>query len=71
MRSPAAAARLEVPLLASIPLSIALREGGDAGEPVVLGHPDDPAAVAITAVAAALATRARGLSGRKLGLSVT
>ena len=66
-----AAARLDVPLLASIPLSIALREGGDSGEPVVLGHPDDPAAEAITAVAAALATRARGLAGRKLGLSVT
>ncbi|CAN5273975.1 P-loop NTPase [soil metagenome] len=66
-----AAARLNVPLLASVPLSLALREGGDSGEPVVLGHPDDPAAAAITAVAAALATRARGLSGRKLGLSVT
>ncbi len=66
-----AAARLDVPLLASIPLSLALREGGDSGEPVVLGHPDDPAAAAITAVAAALATRARGLAGRKLGLSVT
>jgi len=66
-----AAARLDVPLLASIPLSLALREGGDAGLPVVLGHPADPAAVAIVGVAAALATRARGLSGRKLGLSVT
>ena len=65
------AARLDVPLLASIPLSIALREGGDAGVPVVLGHPDDPSAVAITAAAAALATRARGLSGKKLGLTVT
>ena len=66
-----AAARLDVPLLASIPLSLALREGGDAGLPVVLGHPADPAAVAIARVAAAIATRARGLSGRKLGLSVT
>jgi ATP-binding protein involved in chromosome partitioning len=70
-----AAARLStpeqpVPLLASVPLSLALREGGDAGLPVVLGHPDDPAAVAITALAAALATRSRGLAGRKLGLSV-
>ncbi len=67
----ATADRLGVPLLGSIPLSIALREGGDEGAPVVLGHPDDPAAVAIDAIAAALATRARGLSGRKLGLSVT
>lgn len=59
-----------VPLLASVPLSIALREGGDAGLPVVLAHPADPAAVAIRSVAAVLATRARGLAGRKLGLSV-
>ena len=66
-----AAARLAVPLLASVPLSLKLREGGDSGVPVVLGHPDDPAAVAIADLAAALATRARGLAGRKLGLSVT
>ena len=33
-----------VPLLASIPLSPALRQGGDAGVPVVLDHPDDVAA---------------------------
>jgi ATP-binding protein involved in chromosome partitioning len=71
-----AAARLSTPeepvvLLASIPLSIALREGGDAGEPIVLSHPSDPAAGAILAVADQLAVRARGLAGRKLGLSVT
>jgi ATP-binding protein involved in chromosome partitioning len=70
-----AAARLStpeqpVPLLASVPLSLALREGGDLGVPVVLGHPDDPAATAIDAVAVTLAARARGLAGRKLGLSV-
>ena len=66
-----AAARLDTQVLASIPLSIALREGGDAGAPVVLAHPTDPAAVAIAAVAAQLAVRGRGLAGRKLGLSVT
>jgi ATP-binding protein involved in chromosome partitioning len=70
-----AAARLStpdepVPLLASIPLSVALREGGDAGDPIVLSHPADPAAAAILSVAARLAVRERGLSGRKLGLSV-
>lgn len=51
-----AAARLDVPLLASIPLSLALREGGDAGEPVVLAHPEDPAASAILALADLLVT---------------
>lgn len=64
-----AAARLDVPVLASIPLSIALREGGDAGQPVVLAHPGDAAATAIHDLAASLATRERGLVGRKLGLS--
>jgi ATP-binding protein involved in chromosome partitioning len=71
-----AAARLStsdepVPLLASIPLSIALRKGGDAGEPIVLAHPSDPAAAAILAVAAGLAVRERGLAGKKLGFSVS
>jgi ATP-binding protein involved in chromosome partitioning len=70
------AARLSTPdepvaLLASIPLSIALREGGDVGEPIVLTHPSDPAATAILAVADQLAVRERGLAGRKLGLTVT
>lgn len=63
--------RLEVPVLASIPLSLALREGGDAGLPAVLGTPTDPASRAITAVADALVQRGRGLAGRKLGFSVT
>ena len=60
-----------VAVLASIPLSVALRQGGDAGEPIVLSAPDDPAARAIDDLAATLAVRARGLSGRKLGFSVT
>ena len=59
-----------VEVLASIPLSVALREGGDAGTPVVLAHPSDPAAIAIRALAARLAQRPRGLAGRKLGLSI-
>jgi ATP-binding protein involved in chromosome partitioning len=58
-----------VPVLASIPLSIDLRVGGDTGEPIVLSHPTDPAAAALLAVAEQLATRGRGLAGRKLGLS--
>jgi len=55
-----------VPLLAQIPLSVALRDGGDVGVPIVVSDPQDPAAVAIQAVAARLATRARGLSGLSL-----
>jgi ATP-binding protein involved in chromosome partitioning len=59
-----------VPVLASVPLSIALREGGDSGQPIVLSQPTDAAALAIESVASQLATRGRGLAGRKLGLSV-
>ncbi|MEA9985888.1 Mrp/NBP35 family ATP-binding protein [Subtercola sp. RTI3] len=55
-----------VPLLASIPLSVALRAGGDVGAPIVLTDPLDPASVAILRVAAQLAARPRGLSGLKL-----
>lgn len=62
--------RLGVPLLASIPLSIPLRHGGDTGVPLSLDPADDPAAAAITQLAEILATRPRGLAGRKLGVSV-
>jgi ATP-binding protein involved in chromosome partitioning len=58
-----------VELLGSVPLSVALRSGGDTGEPLVLSHPDDPAALAIRSIAEKMATRGRGLAGRKLGLS--
>ncbi|MEZ3159725.1 Mrp/NBP35 family ATP-binding protein [Microbacterium sp. BWT-B31] len=57
----------DVALLASIPLSASLRADGDAGTPVVIAHPDDPAAVAVLALAERLAGP-RGLSGRSLPL---
>ena len=60
-----------VELLASVPLSVGLRTGGDQGVPVVLADPGDPAAAAIDALAARLAVRESGLAGRKLGLSVS
>jgi ATP-binding protein involved in chromosome partitioning len=41
------AEELEVPLLAKIPLTMALREQSDAGIPVVFADPDDPAAQAL------------------------
>jgi len=59
----------DVPVLASIPLSPGLRASGDAGTPVVASHPDDPAAVAITRLAAAVASRPRGLASRPLPFS--
>lgn len=60
----------DVPLLGQVPMDVVLREGGDAGTPVVLSHPDAPASVALRGVARGLARRPRGLSGRKLGVSV-
>ncbi|MCI4012154.1 Mrp/NBP35 family ATP-binding protein [Brevibacterium sp. ZH18] len=59
----------EVELIAQIPLDTRVREGSDAGTPFVLAHPDSPAAEAFTSMAAALGQRARGLSGKSLGLS--
>ncbi len=41
------AAELDVPTLAKVPLTMALREQSDAGLPLVLSDPDDPAAQAL------------------------
>ena len=62
-----AAVGSEVPLLGQIPLDIRLREGGDAGKPVVLSAPETAAAKAMQDVASALASRPRGLSGPRWG----
>ena len=42
---------LEVPLLGQVPLVPELRAGGDAGRPIVVAYPDDPASVAFRAIA--------------------
>ena len=60
-----------VELLGQIPLDTRVREGGDFGTPVVLSHPDTPAAVALRGIARGLSTRSRGLAGRSLGLTPT
>jgi ATP-binding protein involved in chromosome partitioning len=61
----------DVPLLARIPFEPSLREGGDAGKPVVEADPTNPAAVALREVATRLVGRGRGLAGRQLGLTPT
>ena len=65
----AATTNTEVELLTQIPLDTLVREGSDAGTPVVLARPDSPAAQAFDSLAERLAQRSRGLSGRSLGLS--
>lgn len=41
-----AAERYEVPFLGSIPLDVKIRLGGDRGEPIVVGEPESPVAMA-------------------------
>src|SRR3984885_7773191 len=48
------AEELEVPLLGKVPLTMPLREQSDAGIPVVISDPDDPAAQALTHAARGL-----------------
>ncbi|WP_022871894.1 Mrp/NBP35 family ATP-binding protein [Nesterenkonia alba] len=61
----------DVPLLGSVPLDPALREAGDAGEPVVLSAPDSAAGSALRQIASRLAARGRSLAGRSLPVTVT
>lgn len=60
----------DVPVLGQVPISMALREGSDAGSPVVLEHPQDLAAEAILSIAEKIAADQLGLSGRRLKLSL-
>ena len=60
----------EVPVLGQVPISMALREGSDAGSPVVLEHPQDLAAQSILSIAEKIAADQLGLSGRRLKLSL-
>ncbi|WKU04042.1 P-loop NTPase [Micromonospora sp. HUAS LYJ1] len=58
----------QVPLLGQIPMDGRVREGGDAGTPIVLAAPDAPAAKALHQVADRLAVRRESLLGKSLGL---
>jgi ATP-binding protein involved in chromosome partitioning len=55
-----------VAVLAHVPLSQALREAGDAGTPIVLSNPADPAAQALTALAIHIATSGPSRVGKSL-----
>jgi ATP-binding protein involved in chromosome partitioning len=58
-----------VPLLGEVPIDPRLREAGDSGLPLVLAHPDAPAAQQLRKVAESLGGRSRSLAGRQLGLT--
>jgi ATP-binding protein involved in chromosome partitioning len=51
------AERMGVPFLGRIPLDPRVREGGDAGRPLVIAHPDSPAAQAMRDIARQIAAR--------------
>jgi ATP-binding protein involved in chromosome partitioning len=51
------AQRLKVPFLGSVPLDPTVREGGDAGKPIVAGKADAVAAIALNQIARLIAAR--------------
>jgi ATP-binding protein involved in chromosome partitioning len=59
----------DVPMLGQIPLDQTLREGGDAGNPIVESDPDSESAKILQGVADQLSGRSRGLAGMQLGLA--
>ena len=66
-----AAGHLDVPLMAQVPLMPAMREGGDTGAPIVISHPDSPAALALREAATAVARATRSKVGKPLTLMTT
>ncbi|MFW0111133.1 P-loop NTPase [Rothia sp. CCM 9416] len=60
----------EVPLLGSVPLELALRQGGDTGTPLVWGAPETSAAQVLTQVAHHITHRPRGLAGQSLPVNL-
>ncbi|HLA94051.1 MAG TPA: Mrp/NBP35 family ATP-binding protein [Actinomycetota bacterium] len=63
-----AAETLGVPLYAQVPLQPALREGGDAGRPIVITEPDSPAGEALRRAAREIAQATRSKVGKPLPL---
>jgi ATP-binding protein involved in chromosome partitioning len=59
----------DVPVLARVPIDLALRAGGDRGTPIVAADPEAPSAVALADLADVLTASGRGLAGRRLGLT--
>lgn len=51
------AERLETPVLGEIPLDLTVREGGDAGRPVVVGQPESPVTEAFVELAKVVAEK--------------
>ena len=65
----AVAKHLESKLLGQVPISVSLREGSDAGTPVVLANPNDPAAIELRNLAKKMAESKLDLKGKRLPLA--
>ncbi len=66
-----AAQKFEIPFLGRIPLDPAIREGGDAGMPVVASTPDSPLTLAFQGAAQALQTRVKELTSEATGATLS
>jgi len=64
----ALARELDSKVLGRIPIDVRLREGADAGKPLVISDPDAPASRALLEIAAALPPMTRSLVGKRLTL---
>ncbi len=62
-----AAQKFDIPFLGRIPLDPVIREGGDAGRPIVAAVPDSPLTLAFQSAAEALQTRVRELTSEAAG----
>lgn len=60
----------EVPLLGQIPMEYALGAGAEINAPIVVAHPESPAALAIAEIAQHLVETKASLVGKPLGLKV-
>jgi ATP-binding protein involved in chromosome partitioning len=60
---------VEVPMIASIPFTPELREGGDGGLPIVISEPESPATLAFEGLIQKLMVRSKSLVGVRLGLA--
>ncbi len=66
-----AAQKFEIPFLGRIPLDPAIREGGDAGMPIVAADPKSPLALAFQGAAGALQTRVEELTSEATGATLS
>ncbi len=66
-----AAQKFEIPFLGRIPLDPAIREGGDAGMPIVVSDPNSPLTKAFQGVAEALQARVTELTSEPAGATLS